>query len=160
MIFSLKQGTHPELGRFLGRAAADEVMKLFHPDLVTFVPVSAKRKRERGYNQAEIIARSLGRSIKKPVRDSLRVRESGNQKSMHYNERFLNMIGRFCGEGDSCLGRSVLLVDDVFTTGATVNECARILKKMGASSVFSLTIARVDNKKVAVAASVGYNFRQ
>ena len=58
---------------------------------------------------------------------------------------------RFGGdENGKIAGRSVLLVDDVFTTGSTVNECARVLKKMGAASVFSLTVARVDNKKVDV----------
>ena len=82
----------------------------------------------------------------------LAVSGEGNQKRMHYHERFLNMVGRFSGTAGLCSGLSVLLVDDVFTTGATVNECARILKKMGASSVFSLTIARVDDRKAKVAA--------
>jgi ComF family protein len=127
---------------------------------VTFVPVSRKRRRERGYNQAELIARSFGRSVGVQVKGLLAVSGEGNQKRMHYHERFLNMVGRFSGTTGLRPGMSVLLVDDVFTTGATVNECARILKKMGASSVFSLTIARVDDRKAKVVALSRRGFSQ
>ena len=151
MIAALKSGNSPELGRFLGERSADSFGPRPLPDIITFVPVSKKRRRERGYNQAELIARSLGRRLGVPVRGLLFAFGAGNQKRMHYHERFLNMLGRFGADGNRDLeGRSVLLVDDVFTTGSTVNECARILKKMGAAAVFSLTVARVDNKKVDV----------
>ena len=151
MIAALKSGNSPELGRFLGERSADRFGSRALPDIITFVPVSKKRRRERGYNQAELIARSLGRRLGVPVRELLFSFGAGNQKRMHYHERFLNMLGRFGDDGNGdFVGRSVLLVDDVFTTGSTVNECARVLKKMGVASVFSLTVARVDNKKVDV----------
>lgn len=151
LIAALKSGESPELGRCLGIHSAGCFGSRTRPDIITFVPVSAKRRRERGYNQAELIARSLGRRLGVSVRGLLAVASAGNQKRMHYHERFLNMLGRFGGgEAGGLDGMYVLLVDDVFTTGSTVNECARILKKMGAASVFSLTVARVDNKKVDV----------
>ena len=153
VVSALKSGDHPEIAGCLGRMAAERLRNYPRPGLVTFVPVSSRRRRERGYNQAELIARSLGRSLGIPVKAVLNVSGEGNQKRMHYHERFLNMVGRFSCRERFSPGTSVLLVDDVFTTGATVNECARVLKKMGASPVFSLTIARVDDKKVSVVGS-------
>ena len=152
MVSALKRGGRSELADFFGRELALRFSGSVRADLVTFVPVSEERLKQRGYNQAELIARSYGRFAGIPAVSLLHVNGSGDQKTMHYHERFLNILGRF-GEGESsCSGKTVVLVDDVFTTGATVNEASRILKKMGASSVFSLTVARVDNKKVVIEA--------
>jgi ComF family protein len=148
IISSFKKGHSSELGSFFGRELCSAFKERLAADTITFIPISEQRKKERGYNQAELLALSLGKEIGRPVGSFLNTSSSGNQKKMHYHERFLNMLGRFTPGKESCAGKSVLLVDDVFTTGSTVNEASRVLKKMGAVSVFSLTVARVNSKKL------------
>ncbi len=113
-------------------------------DLLTSVPMNRAKKWKRGYNQSELIARDLAHKTGKGYR-SVFVERHGSraQKELRYNERFLNILDRFrVKNGSAVKGKRILLVDDVITTGATINECARILKLNGAVEVYSLTIAR------------------
>ncbi len=118
-------------------------------DLITFVPINKKKKARRGYNQSELISKIIAKKMnlkhiklleeRKPVK---------SQKTLGYRERFLNVINRYYTvNSKSIKGKNVLIIDDIFTTGATINECARILLEAGASKVFSLTIARTGLKK-------------
>jgi ComF family protein len=118
-------------------------------DVLTSVPVSGKKKWKRGYNHSEDISKALSGLLKKPYRELLyEKRKRGGQKFLGYRERFLNIINRFGVKKDADFsGRRILLVDDIFTTGATINECARVLRSKGALEVFSLTIARTGIKK-------------
>jgi ComF family protein len=111
--------------------------------------VSGKKKWKRGYNHSEDISKVLSGLLKKPYRELLyEKRKRGGQKFLGYRERFLNIINRFGVKKDADFsGRRILLVDDIFTTGATINECARVLRSKGALEVFSLTIARTGIKK-------------
>ncbi len=118
-------------------------------DLIVPVPLHSGRLWRRRFNQSALIAKSLGRLAGKPV-DSLllrRVRATPSQGEMpSASARRRNMRGAFRvdGRGVHCLaGKTILLVDDVFTTGATVEACARALKRAGARRVFVLALARV-----------------
>lgn len=118
-------------------------------DIITSVPVNKRKKWKRGYNHSEDISKTLSKILKKPYRELLyEKRKRGGQKFLGYRERFINIINRFgVKKGVDIIGKQVLLVDDIFTTGATINECARVLREKGAHKVFSLTIARTGVKK-------------
>ncbi len=119
-------------------------------DYITWVPMNARKKWERGFNQAELVARHLSRKTGTPCRGFLVERRgTRTQRVLGLNDRFINALDRYAARGTSTLsGRSVLLVDDIFTTGATINECARQLHSAGAGDIFSLTIARADIKRL------------
>ncbi|NCC52932.1 MAG: ComF family protein [Spartobacteria bacterium] len=114
-------------------------------DSVAFVPLYHRKLRERGYNQAELLARRLARSLDKDVvsRCLVRKRHTPSQTRLTAAQRATNVEGAFGFRWRRWLeGKRILLIDDVMTTGATVSECARVLKKGGAARVYVLTAAR------------------
>ncbi len=118
-------------------------------DLITSVPMSRKKKWQRGFNQSEIIAKRLSRKLNKVYHPLLKEKSRfKTQRELGYRERFLNILDRYKISNKNINGKSILLIDDVFTTGATINECARILKSFGATRVYSLTMARANIKRV------------
>lgn len=120
------------------------------PDLVTFVPMSRRKLAERGYNQSALIARAIGRDLGIPYARVLRERGGfRSQRGLGRVERYINVIDRYkaCNI-NKFTGRTVLLVDDVFTTGSTINECSRQLLRCGAYAVYSVTVARADPDKI------------
>jgi len=119
-------------------------------DILTSVPMNRQKKRERGYNQSELVAKDIAARMKIPYRELLsEVRGAGTQRSMGYRDRFINVLGRYHSKkSETIKGKDILIIDDVFTTGATVNECARVLLDDGARSVFSLTFARAGIKRL------------
>ena len=108
------------------------------------VPLGARRLRTRGYNQSERIAAALGGRIGRPVRTELlaRRRETRTQTALTPEARQANVAGAF--EGRSAAGLACVLVDDVFTTGATLAEAAAALRRAGAASVEAVTFARAE----------------
>jgi ComF family protein len=114
-------------------------------DIVTAVPMHISDKRKRGFNQSDILAKglSLRLNIKYTKRSILKLRRTRKQINLKKAERLKNIENTFApGDTTPFKGRNVLLVDDVFTTGATVNECSRILTKYGANSVYVLTLTK------------------
>lgn len=112
-------------------------------DLLLPLPLSAPRLRERGFNQAVEIARPLARALRLPLSldACLRTRDTATQTSLPWKERRRNVKNAFeCR--DDLSGKSVILVDDVMTTGATLDECARTLKRHGAIKVTNWVVAR------------------
>ena len=111
-------------------------------DVLTFVPMTPKKKRQRGYNQAELLARELSRLSGVPCEEMLeKVRDSAPQKELDFAGRQKNLSGCFrLKRGRRTEYRRVLLLDDVMTTTATVNECCRILSKVCENGVKVLTI--------------------
>lgn len=110
-------------------------------DAVVPVPLHRSRLRKRGFNQAELIAQSIAREVRANVSDTLEVvRKTRDQVQLTRTGRRENMAGAFRSRG-RVRGR-VLLVDDVFTTGATTSECANVLTRSGAESVDVLTLCR------------------
>lgn len=113
-------------------------------ELVVPVPLGRQRLQERGYNQAALLARALALSAKLPYSDhSLqRRRETQSQVGLSPQERKMNVQGAFEVRTQPVDGKSILLVDDVMTSGATLNACAEALLASGASKVYGLTLAR------------------
>jgi ComF family protein len=113
-------------------------------DIITCVPMTKKKIWKRGYNQSAIFAKELSKQYQiKYLKLLAESKEALVQRELNITGRFLNILGRYTVLNKSrILGKSIILVDDVFTTGATINECARVLKEAGAEKVFSITIAR------------------
>ncbi len=101
----------------------------------------------RGYNQSALLARELGRITGLPVEEKTLTRERNTPsqaESAGAEARKLNVKGAFRYRGEGLQGQTVLLVDDVATTGATIDACARVLRDSGAASVWAVTFARED----------------
>lgn len=110
-------------------------------DLVTAVPLHKREQRERGFNQAEKLGQALARRLGLPYETMLRkITATAPQKELKAVERSGNLLGVFDVCGDVA-GKTILLVDDVITTGATLDECAKMLKIFGAEEVYAATAA-------------------
>ena len=115
-------------------------------DVVVPVPLHIDRRRERGYNQAELIARPLAKRLNLTLepRMLVRVKPRPARLVLSRSEHWRSVRGAYATPaGLKVDNLRILLVDDVLTTGATLDACSRILKKAGAASVFGLTVARV-----------------
>jgi competence protein ComFC len=132
------------LSRMLGEGFRDVRLAEAPPDLIVPVPLHATRKREREFNQAEVLARLVGARLKIPVADVLRRRRyTFTQTNFHREERFDNLAGAFVlHRGFDVRDRRIALVDDVLTTGSTADACARVLREAGAAAVVVITVAR------------------
>ena len=113
-------------------------------DALVPVPLHPVRIRERGYDQVQALAELLGRRAKHPVWSCLRrSRYTESQTRFSRAERLRNLRNAFnLRKGSGVLGKNLLLVDDVLTTGSTLDECARVLRQHGAKSVRAVTVAR------------------
>lgn len=114
--------------------------------LIVPVPLHAARLRERGYNQAALLARRLALASMMPIDETVlvRVRKTNSQVETHSRaERLENMHEAFqCEHPKRIEGKDIVLVDDVSTTGATLNDCARALRIAGAASIHAIVLAR------------------
>ena len=114
-------------------------------DVITWVPVSEKRMKKRGYDQGKLLAEEISRLTEKPC-ERLLIKTSDNpaQSSLKSAEdRKKNVKGVYRPTDLASInGKEILLVDDIATTGATLNECARVLKQAGAKEVNAVTVAR------------------
>ena len=119
--------------------------ELAEADLIIPVPLHPKKKRARGYNQSELLARAFSRCTGLAL-DTLalqRTRDTVSQTKLGRQGRLENMVGAFtCSHPESVKGKIVLLIDDVATTGATLEGCAVALRQAGAKRVFAYTFAR------------------
>jgi len=109
------------------------------------VPLHPRRLRERGYNQSNLLARELGKLTNLPVIEDclIRVREAQPQvRTATVEERRKNVTGAFICQNDEVSGKQIILIDDVCTSGATLESCALALKSKAATSVWGLTLAR------------------
>ncbi len=114
-------------------------------DFIVSVPLHRSRMQERGYNQSQLIAKYISEKLSIPYADALkRTRKTQKQSRQSRLSRKRNIINAFETKKSSekVIHSSVLLVDDIYTTGATVNECARALINSGVSKVYAITIAR------------------
>ena len=144
-IHQLKYYQDQPLAQALGEALQDYWRLLRWPRaLVVPVPLSRERLAHRGYNQAELLADVLAGSAGLPVAPGAlrRRRDTPSQVGLSANERWNNMIGAFEARPSLVRGQPILLIDDVFTTGATLQACAQALLLEGAGQVYGLTAAR------------------
>jgi ComF family protein len=132
------------LARWLHPALEDERIRNRSFDVIVPVPLHATRQRERGFNQAQLLAELLSAQISIPAKPLLeRIRYTTTQTALDRAERIENLHNAFhLRKKADVRALRVLLVDDVLTTGATLSECARVLKRAGAVSVYAVTVAR------------------
>jgi ComF family protein len=136
------------IGKALGNVMADfasGIWKMGTFDMVMPVPLHIRRLRERGFNQSVILARQLSRRFHIPLDFSSlkRVRFTPSQVGMGRKERAVNVMGAFAlTKHSDIVGKKILLVDDVYTTGSTLIECSQVLIDSGAAAVAVLTMAR------------------
>ena len=142
IIHSVKYHNQPKLGMELGRRMSQEfpIEELGEIDLITAIPLNSARIRERGYNQAEWIAKGLSKTWKVPYKFNLlkRIKYTNTQTDLPAKERIENMKNAFKSL-DKIDSLSIAIVDDVITTGATVSECAKVLKKNGALKIIGVS---------------------
>jgi ComF family protein len=152
LIHLLKYDGVRPAANVLGRMLADAIVPLqphFATGTVLLVPVPlyTGKRHQRGFNQAELIARAALKLVPahrfelKPILE--RTRETQSQIGLSRHQRRENLRGAFAVTAPEAIrGREILLVDDVFTTGTTVSECARVLRRAGSAKVYVATVAR------------------
>ncbi len=114
-------------------------------DLISAVPLSKSKMRQREFNQSGLLAREIGGKFKKTVLNGnlIKIKDTPSQVALSGAKRRLNLIGAFkVKEPRLFKDKNILLIDDVFTTGSTLNECSEVLKKAGAKKVYVLALAR------------------
>ena len=117
-------------------------------DMISYIPLGKKRYRQRGYNQSELIARHIAAEVIVPCVDTLvKIRDNPAQSGIKDRaKRAKNVAGAYeVKDAGLVRGKTILLVDDVVTTGATLSECARVLSKAGAGRIYAVTLARRDD---------------
>jgi len=147
-IYALKYGDRKECLATFGilKKEADPCLDLFEPDIIMPVPLHAKRLRQRGFNQSLLLARVFYPEQKEKIDSDTFIRslDTSPQTTLRGDERRKNMANAFrVIDPEKVEGKKIMLIDDVFTTGTTVNECSRTLEKAGAREVQVLTLARV-----------------
>ncbi|MCL5410717.1 MAG: ComF family protein [Patescibacteria group bacterium] len=146
MVHHLKYSGMTSLAEMLGELIVERLEREMPRGNIVVVPVPLHRKREfsRGFNQAELIARYISKRLNISGGMALsRVKNTESQVKLSGDLRKKNLIDAFaCTDEELILGKTVLLVDDVTTTGSTLIECAKILKQNGAKKVFGVVVAR------------------
>lgn len=158
-VHRFKYARHEWFGKILAHYLIEAGLQHFEWDAVDAivpVPLHPRKLREREFNQAEFLGNKLSRAFQKPlITDNLRrVRDTQTQTRLDLHGRADNMRGAFAVKQPAAFSRKrLILVDDIFTTGATTNECASILLKAGAANVSVLTVARQVTRDVLGAAT-------
>ncbi len=150
----VKRDGREEFVRFFSRQMAvnwSGFLRQVEPECIVPVPLHPSKQRRRGFNQAELLAEALGEEIKLPVRLLLRkIKRTKEQKSLNKNQRKKNVADAFAVDEDAIgesVPASVLLLDDVSTTGSTLTACAKVLKARGVSRVTFLTVCVAEQIK-------------
>ena len=112
-------------------------------DFFTFIPLHRQRERDRGFNQAELLAKQLGKWLHTPIQNAIiRTRKTSPQAELSREERLTHLRGAFTvADKNLAKGKVIAVVDDVATTGTTLNEVAKLLKKHGAKKVYGVVFA-------------------
>jgi len=141
--FKGRQGYHKAYGRLVAQCVHDHLDGRW--DLITWVPLSDQRRRERGYDQAFLLASAAALELGEVAVETLRKGRNTEAQSGLDDDaaRRANVLGAYTAvDAELVEGKRVLLIDDVITTGATISECARILRTVGAREVVCATLAR------------------
>ena len=143
--YNSKFSLGPVLSHLLIDFARENCEIIDGADIITYVPLHDKRLREREFNQSKILAAHLASEFKMPLSDALKkTRLTKHQNELPKEARLTNLCGAFSVTCDTVAGKKILLIDDVMTTGATLNECAKALLDSGAERVRCLTLARAE----------------
>jgi ComF family protein len=144
-MHQLKYKKDVAMGDVLALPLIDLLRGLDWPvDLITPVPLSRQRMRERGYNQAGLLARPVALALDIAYRPQalVRARDTESQVGMNARQRRANLQGAFVATEKLARGKRVLVIDDVTTTGATIEACSLALANAGCAEVYGLTLAR------------------
>lgn len=150
VIYKFKYSFAPYLAEVLAPFLKNVYLEnFFAPDIITFVPMSEKAEKKRGYNQSELLADELAKLLSTDAYSVLeKVKDTPNQAELDFKERSRNLKGAFRVTDKKIVkGKRILLIDDVLTTGATSREVASALKMAGSKSVYLLTVASVSLDK-------------
>ncbi len=145
-VYRFKYGGRREYAEFFGEQAAEflgDFVRSIRPEALIPIPLHKKRKAARGYNQAELLAREIGERLGVPVNTKILLREKNTAPLKYENpeERQNNLKRAFnIGQNDVKL-KKVILIDDIYTTGSTMDEAARMLRAAGVESVYFLALA-------------------
>ena len=121
----------------------EEVQFLGNIDIITFVPIHRRRKADRGYDQSELLAKYISDAINVPLSKGnlVRTRHTVAQNKLARSQRLENIRGAFrVKDGDEFYNKEILLIDDIITTGATLNECGKALLESGGKNVYAIAI--------------------
>lgn len=145
LLFKLKNGGRYIASDMAALMADKYITEGISADLVTFVPITPKVFKKRGYNQSLLLARHISLLCGLQFADTLiKTRDTARQKTLSAPERLKNIKDAYgCACPEIVKGKTVLLADDVITTGITLSECARSLVKAGARKVYGITFAAV-----------------
>jgi competence protein ComFC len=144
-IHKMKYGNDIGLGEIFSEMLVQHLQQLnWSIDLIVPVPLSPGRIKERGYNQSDLLAHPVASRLKTPYSiDTLkRTRETQSQVGLSAKERQKNVTGAFWADEKKVQNKRILVIDDVMTTGATLNACAQALKEANAEQVYGLTLAK------------------
>lgn len=143
MIWHMKYRAKPHIAKSLGRRLGESLRNSLKEkfDIITFIPSSAERISERGYNQAELLAEEVGKILGIPVVDSMSASDSAHQVGLDAAGRAENAVSRFSTKTDVA-GKRIIIIDDVMTTGSTMAEAAGVLKDAGCEYILAATVAQ------------------
>lgn len=149
-LYAFKYNNKREYAKFYGEEAVKKygaLLKAWGVEAVIPVPLHKSRQRERGYNQAACFGKEVAKGLSLPLCKKLlfRGKETNPQKALSLGERSRNLHEAFYTKEETLAYKRVLLVDDIYTTGSTLDQCAYVLKEAGAKAVFTLTVARAIN---------------
>lgn len=144
-IHRLKYHRDISLAEILSRPLIELIAQLnWSIDIIVPVPLSSDRQKSRGYNQSALIALpvALGLDMRYQPKSLIRVKDTNSQVGLSLRQRYANVSGAFESETAIVNEKRILMIDDVVTSGATLNECAKALLNAGARDVYAVTIAR------------------
>jgi len=145
-IYRLKYGKRQEYAEFYGEEIAKylgDFIRRVKPDGLVPVPLHRKRRNSRGYNQAELLARAVGRCMNIPVYDNLvrRVKNTAPLKQQNPTQRQNNLQKAFIIVQNDVKLDTIIIIDDIYTTGSTMDEIAGMLKQHGVCNIYCITLA-------------------
>lgn len=145
-ILRLKYSNRRENGKYFGSVMAKkygQLIRQWNAEAIIPVPIHSSRRRKRGYNQAEIIADELSQNTGVPVDSFLieRQKKTLPQKELNDNDRKKNVECAFKICRSIVKYKSVVVIDDIYTTGYTIDECARVLKNAGVKNIYFITVS-------------------
>lgn len=141
VVYGLKYEGREDIARSIAAVIKDTPLSFY--DVISFVPDTSQRKRQRGYVAPQLIARELSRLTRKPYVELLErtrhIPQVGAGKQARWRQVKDNFVAK---NGEVLAGKRILLIDDVITTGATVTECAKTLKSAGSGPIYCVAIAK------------------
>lgn len=145
--FSSKPSNYRTFGKLLV-LKVENTGQIIHFDIIVPVPLHRSKQKQRGYNQAELMAEQVAKTLKVPCGKNLLIKSTAtkSQSMLKKTERLLNLEDAFMVADEKLTAKkNILLIDDIVTTGSTVNQCCKALKKAGAEKVIAGVIATTRN---------------